>query len=499
MAGVLAKAGFKVIIIEKGDYFARDDYSHIEAPSAMAMVEGPNYLVTEDGAIVIKAGSTVGGGSAINWSASLRTPDHVLREWADDLKLGFFKEEKYQQAMDAVCDRMKVRVGFKKESLHNRMLREGCVKLGYHVEDVPCNALGEHYCGWCEYGCSSGAKQSTAETWLVDAVAGGALILAGCQVEEVFHRRGERKKRRAAGLVAEILNGKLYVHARAVVVAGGALQTPLLLRRSGLCNGVIGRNLHLHPSILAWGYVPPRSAGGDEAEEDEENAFEGSIITACSREVAGENNSSGYGALLQCPSVLPGAFSFIVPWVSGAQFKRAMQRYSRTCLIFTLTRDRTCGTVTEDGAGSVTIDYRLSPTDAAVGLEALQVAVRALAAAPGVAEVGTMSADADSCHPADVDAYLARIRSRGMHGLNFSMQSAHQMGTCRMGVDPSFSAVDPSCETWEVEGLFVGDTSVFPTAIGVNPMVTVQAIAFCTAHNILHFLRSSAAAGGECS
>lgn len=485
VAAVLAKAGFKVLVIEKGDYFAREDYSLIEASSGLAMIEGPNALLTKDGSIIVKAGSTVGGGSAINWSASLRTPEHVLSEWADVEKLGWFKDEKYQKALDAVCERIKAKVGFKKESLQNKVFREGCVRLGCHVEDVACNAVGEHFCGWCEFGCVSGAKQSTAETWLVDAVERGSLILSGCRVQRVLHRKGEKKERQATGVVADIQNGKLHVHAQAVVAAAGALQTPLLLKRSGLQNRHIGRNLHLHPSILAWGYLPPL-AGKD---ADVDCAFDGGIITACCRELALEN--SGYGALLQCPCIHPGAFSFIAPWVSATHFKRMMQRYSRTCLVFTLTRDRTCGIVSEEGNGAVVIDYQLSPVDKAMSLRAVQLAVRVLAASSGVAEVGTMSVDADSSDPAHIDDYVARIASRGMHGLNYSIQSAHQMGTCRMGMDSSTSVVDANGECWEVEGLFVGDSSVFPTAIGVNPMVTVQAIAFCTSQNIIAFLKSS--------
>ncbi|MCO5550142.1 hypothetical protein L7F22_003623 [Adiantum nelumboides] len=484
VASVLAKAGLKVLVIEKGDYFARGDYSLIEASSGMAMIEGPNALLSADGSVVVKAGSTVGGGSAINWSASLRTPDHVLREWADKEKLELFKDEKYQKALDTVCDRINAKVVPRKESLQNKVLREGCVKLGYHVEDVACNVVGEHYCGSCEFGCVSGAKQSTAETWLVDAVDRGSLILSGCKVQQVLHRKGIRKERQATGVVAATPNGKLYVQAQVVVAAAGALQTPLLLRRSGLRNQHIGRNLHLHPVVLAWGYLPP--AGKD---DDADGVFEGGIITACCRELALEN--SGYGAVLQCPCIHPGAFSFIAPWVSATQYKHIMQRYSRTCIVFALTRDRTCGEVSEGANGSVRVDYELSPTDKTMSLQAVQLAVRVLAASPGVAEVGTMSMDADSSDPADIEDYVARIASRGIHGLNYSIQSAHQMGTCRMGVEPSISVVDPRGECWEVEGLFVGDSSVFPTAIGVNPMVTVQAIAFCTSQNIVKFLRSS--------
>lgn len=482
VASVLAKAGFKVLVIEKGDYFAREDYSLIEGYSGMAMIEGLPVLSSRDGSVVLKAGSTVGGGSAVNWSASLRTPDHVLKEWADDEKLGFFREEKYQKAMDAIFERMNVKVGFQKESLQNRVLREGCAKLGCHVEDVMCNVAGEHYCGWCEFGCATGVKQSTAETWLVDAVERGALILAGCKVQQVLHCEGLRKKRRATGVVADVLYGKLYVHARVVVAAAGALQTPLLLRRSGLQNHHIGRNLHLHPSALAWGYKPAVAT-------DKDCVFEGGIITACCRELAVGN--SGYGALLQCPSIHPGAFAFVAPWVSADHFRRTMQRYSRTCTVFTLLRDRTCGSVAEDRNGSIVVDYQLSPVDKAMSLRAIKLAVRILAASPGVAEVGTMDVNADSSDPAHVDALVERISSRGMHGLDYPIQSAHQMGTCRMGIHPSTSVVDPRGESWEVEGLFVGDTSIFPTAIGVNPMITVQAIAWCTSQNTIEYLKSS--------
>ncbi|KAH7289415.1 hypothetical protein KP509_30G000700 [Ceratopteris richardii] len=483
VAGLLAKAGFKVLVLEKGSYFARGDYSLIEGYSGLEMMEGPVALISKDGSVTVKAGSTVGGGSAINWSACLRTPDHVLKEWAINEKLELFKSDKYQEALDAVCARINVKVGTGKESLQNRVFREGCARIGYTVEDVPCNVIGDHYCGWCEFGCVTGAKQSTAETWLVDAVHAGSLILTGCKVQKILHCKGKKKGRQATGVIADIPNGKLHVYARAVVAAAGALQTPLILRRSGLKNHHIGCNLHLHPSIIAWGYLPAQTDDGEI-----ERTFEGGIITACCHELALER--SGYGAILECPSIHPGAFSFIAPWASAAHFKQIMQRYSRTSLVFTLTRDHTCGTVSEGYNGSVIIDYRMSQEDKAMSLHALQSAVRVLAASPGVTEVGTMSMDADSSDPAHVEDYVARIISRGIKGINYSVSSAHQMGTCRMGIDPNTSVVDANGECWEVEGLFVCDTSVFPTALGVNPMVTCEAIAFCTSQNIIDFLRS---------
>lgn len=496
VAGVLAKAGYKVLIMEKGGYFARDDYSGLEGPSVMEMEEGLSHLVTKDATVILKAGATVGGGSAVNWSASLRTPEHVLREWAEQEKLAIFGEKRYQEALEAVCDRMKVQAGVAKESLQNTILRKGCQRLNYHVEDMPCNNGPDHYCGWCEFGCVGGGKQSTAETWLVDAAEHGAVILAGCYVEAVMLQAGGRKGRRAAGAVAQIGRhgvNRLFVEAQVTVAAGGALHTPALLRRSGLSNPHIGHHLHLHPSLLAWGYVDPKWR----AEIDlghishGQTSFEGGIITAFSRECA-RWESDGYGSIIECPSIHPGSFSVVVPWTSGIAYKHAMHRYSRTCVLFTLTRDRTDGVVSSSSDGHLEIDYRLSSIDRALMLDALQHAIRILDAAPCVTHVGTMSLDGGSffpSHPNKLDTYLASVQTRGIRDVNYCIQSAHQMGTCRMGVDPLTSVVDPTCEAWEVEGLFLGDTSVFPTALGVNPMVTVQAIAYCTAQNIILYLK----------
>ncbi len=91
--------------------------------------------------------------------------------------------------------------------------------------------------------------------------------------------------------------------------------------------------------------------------------------------------------------------------------------------------------------------------------------------------------------PADIEAYLARVKRRGAKESSIQMASAHQLGSCRMGTSPATSAVDPKGEMWEAEGLFVGDGSVLPTSSGVNPMVTIQSIAYCMAESVVQYLR----------
>lgn len=89
----------------------------------------------------------------------------------------------------------------------------------------------------------------------------------------------------------------------------------------------------------------------------------------------------------------------------------------------------------------------------------------------------------------EIEAYLERVKRRGAKGDFIQLVSAHQLGSCRMGITPATSAVDPKGETWEAEGVFIGDGSVLPTSSGVNPMVTIQSIAYCTADSVVQYLQ----------
>ncbi|BAT75005.1 hypothetical protein VIGAN_01279700 [Vigna angularis var. angularis] len=89
----------------------------------------------------------------------------------------------------------------------------------------------------------------------------------------------------------------------------------------------------------------------------------------------------------------------------------------------------------------------------------------------------------------EFEKFVKEESSRPLANLSTPLCSAHQMGSCRMGSNPKQSMVNETGETWEMEGLYVPDTSVFPTALGVNPVVIVQAIAYYVAQSVLEVLR----------
>ncbi|CAD6205327.1 unnamed protein product [Miscanthus lutarioriparius] len=474
-AAVLASAGHKVVVIEKGDYFTAEDYSSVEGPSMERLYEKGGIFCTTNVTTILFTGTTVGGGSAINWSASIRTPEEVRQEWAREHSLPVFASPGYVQAMDAVCARLAVTDGCRDEGFQNKVVRRGCKALGLRGDAVARNSSEGHFCGSCHLGCPTGEKRGTDTTWLVDAVARGAVILTGCKAERFVlesNPGGENgRSKKCVGLVAACMSDgitkKLRIEAKVSISACGALMTPPLLRNSGLKNRHIGRNLHLHPVFMAWGYFPENK---QQPQLITGKCFEGGIITSMHRVTE--------RTIIETPALGPGCFASLMPWESGRDMKERMRRYARTAHAFALVRDRGAGTV--DGEGRVC--YTPNRADVEELRNGLRRALRILVAA-GAAEVGTHRSDG------------FRLRCNG--GVRDDELEAFldEMGSCRMGSSPKDGAVDGRGESWEAEGLYVCDGSLLPTAVGVNPMITIQSIAYCLTKGIAETLAHGKAKG----
>ncbi|CAL4968168.1 unnamed protein product [Urochloa decumbens] len=505
-AAVLAAAGYKVVVIEKGNYFTARDYTAVEAPSMSQLYEGGGFVTTLSGGALLLAGSAVGGGTAVNWSACIKTPDAVREEWAREHGLPMFAAGEYAAAMDKVFERLGVTHGCKEEGLQNKVLRKGCERLGYKVEPVSRNSTEGHYCGSCGFGCRTGDKRGTDTTWLVDAVRHGAVILTGCKAEKLLLERSggadDGREKRCVGVAARsaanaAVTRTVEVRARATVSACGSLLTPVLLRGSGLGNRHIGKNLHLHPTALVWGYFPPDATTGA-PDLLNGKAYEGGIITSLHKVEGCSSHPVGAPApppraILETPAMGLAAAGTQFPWVSGRDMKERMLRYNRTVHIFSMVRDRGSGTV----HGERRVAYHLDAADREGMRAGLRRALRVLAAA-GAAEIGTHRSDGQrfvcrGATEAALEEFLDGVdvaRGPQSKAADWGLCcTAHQMGSCRMGATAEDGAVDARGESWEARGLYVCDGSVLPGAVGVNPMVTIQSVAYCLATGIAESLR----------
>ena len=255
-AGVLAKAGLRVVVLEAGGYSNEADFSHLEFDSARRMLLHAGLGTSSDGGTIMLAGATLGGGTVINYTTSFNTPAIVRQQW--DQTAGFdqvFTGERFTASLEAVDARLGVNTQNGLPSTRDQLMEKGLRALGWHVAEQPRNAEGctMEDCGYCTMGCRRGSKRSTLVTYLQDAADSGAAFVTGAHVDAVMVDRGA-----VNGVIARVGKHRLTVPARAVVLAAGALNTPAILLRGGLGGPAVGQQLALHPVTALWGRFEER-------------------------------------------------------------------------------------------------------------------------------------------------------------------------------------------------------------------------------------------------
>ncbi|KAH6694116.1 long chain fatty alcohol oxidase [Plectosphaerella plurivora] len=509
-AKILAEAGHRVLVVDKSYHFPPSLLPMPQEVACQHLYENGGLLGTDDGLLNVVAGSCWGGGGTVNWSVALQTQGYVRDEWADDRGLVFFSSSQFQQSLDRVCEYMGVST---EPIVHNnraRFLMDGSRKLGWHASPAPQNTGGEeHDCARCHLGCASGKKKGPATCWLPAAAEAGAEFIEGLHVEEVVfdETNGER---RAVGIKAKWtsrdaeggLSGPLeerttrnvVVNAKRVIVSAGALQSPLLLMRSGLTNRHIGHHLRLHPTSMIMGIW-----------KEDMTPWQGGTITALNHSFE-DLDSFGHGVKLEPTCMVPYAILSNVPWRGGIESKLDALKYRNAGGYIALTRDRDGGRVYPDPVtGRPHIDHQVSAFDRKHTLEGLialakicyvEGAIQIYACIPGL-EPFIRDNDPSKPLPEDGDAvegindpkfkaWLAQMRQVG--NSEAGMASAHQMSTCRMAINEDEGVVDPKGRVFGTEALYVADASVLPSASGVNPMVTNMAIADWIANGIVREL-----------
>ncbi len=474
MAGELTAAGLDVIVAEKGGYYNEADFDGHEMSGTERLYENRGVVTSTDLGISILAGSTLGGGTVVNWSASLRTPAHTLQEWAQDYGFSAATSDDYQHSLAAIMQRIHVNSDESKPNAQNIALEAGCKKLGYEVTVIPRNVQGCEDCGFCNYGCPFGAKQSTFRTYLQDAHERGARILVRARVERVLHRSGVVYGAELTICQADGTRVPVTVQARAVVVAAGALHSPVILLRSGLGNAHIGANLHLHPTTAIYSRFTEPVWG-----------WQGAPMTRVSQQFA-NLDGRGYGVWLETAPMHPGMAAQVFLWRSGEDHKRNMQQLSYYANIIVLTRDAYGGRVTVGQKGEPKIHYRLHPYDGRHSLRGVAEALKIHRAAGAEVIYGPhqrLGGYGDGFR-GDFEDFVQAVVSAGHPTNDIALFSAHQMSTCRIGGSSALGALTPEGETYEVKNLFVADGSVLPTAAGVNPMLTIMTLAHYIAQQV---------------
>jgi choline dehydrogenase-like flavoprotein len=477
IAAELARAGRTVVVLEMGGYRNESDFHQLELPGMFELYLGGGLAASEGGEIAVLAGSTLGGGTVVNYMNCIRTPQAIRDEWAAHGIAGI-DEPSYEQHIDAVWKRLGVNDTATSQNRTHKRLIAACDELGYPHRPLTRNAdtscEDPSTCGYCYAGCQTGCKQSTMKTYLQDAADAGAYFVVGARAERILTHHD-----RARGVVATVTRedgstGELTVNASTVVVAAGAIESPALLLRSGIGGPAVGRHLRLHPAALVGGVYETPIEG-----------WVGQIQSALSDQF--KDLEGDWGFLVEATTVAPAIVAMSLPFEDGAAHKRTMSKLANIAPFISVARDHGEGQVAIDDHGRAVTRWSFDDdVDARMFRRAI-VELARLQRAAGATEIITFFQ-----RPAigwregeDFDAFLAQIDDASMAPNDVAAFTAHQMGSCRMGSDPAESVADGRGQLHVTPGVWIGDASAFPTAPGVNPMISIMSLAHRTAANIL--------------
>lgn len=476
IAARCAQAGQRVLVLEAGQYRSESDFHNLEVPSYFELYYGGGLLGSESGSIATLAGATLGGGTVVNYMNCVRTPDAIRQEWEAHGLQGVASDAFLSEHMDVVLERLGANTEATTQNATHRKLMAGCDALGIEHRPIWRNASlddDDTFCGHCLMGCQKGCKRSAMKTWLQDCSDDGGLAVVGCHADRILVDDG-----RAAGVSATVTHPDgsttaLTVQAGTVVVACGSIESPALLLRSGIGGPAVGQHLRLHPAFLVYGVY-----------EDPIEGWNGQVQSALSDHFA--DLEEGCGFLLEATAVMPGLLGGALPWTDGAQHKQTMGALRWMAPFITVARDHGSGEVVLDPIGRPLMRWDLEDdVDRRLAVRA-HVELARLHEAAGATEILTAHLDEHRWRRGeDLDAFLTRLEAASYAPNDVACFTAHQMGSCRMGSDPGSSVADGRGELHDVEGVWIGDASAFPTAPGVNPMVSIMSLAHRTAAAIV--------------
>jgi choline dehydrogenase-like flavoprotein len=458
----LAEAGLAVVFVEEGRYFERKDFTArpFEMQQKLYRRGGSTFSVGNV-AIPIPLGQTVGGTTTVNSGTCYRTPDRVLHSWQRELGLHELGPEQLAPYFDRVENVLGVEQA-RAELMggNGRVIARGCESLGFTKHGpLKRNAPACDGQGVCCFGCPTDAKRSTNVSYIPLALRAGAELFAAAKMTRVIVEGG-----RARGIVAKTADGHvLTVRARAVVIACGSIMTPLVLDHQGLGNasGQLGKNLSIHPAcgtlaefdeqILPWKGIPQ----GYSIEElhDEGILYEGAVVPL---------------------EMTMGMTSLI-----GPELTRLAESFDHVASFGFMVEDTSRGSVSSV-MGQPVIRYWLSDRDVAHIKRGLDVLAQVYFAA-GARRVYSPVAGFEVLESADD---LVRLRRANLHAWDLDLSAYHPLGTARMGRDPASSVVGPDHQVHDTRSLYVVDGAAVPSSLGVNPQVTIMALATRAAEKI---------------
>ncbi len=466
VARALAEAGQRVVVLEDGQAFAQHELTaRPRDMTALLYRDAGQSATAGTPTIMLPTGRAVGGTTLVNSGTCLRVPAAIQDRWASELGLAALGRGTLDNLYTRVEETIGVaRVTEELAGANARIAKRGAEKLGWSGHFLNRNARGCVGSGVCAFGCPTGAKQHAGEAYMNAAHAAGATTYTCSRARRVLF---DDDHKTARGIVATTRGGgRLTVDAPVVVIAAGTLHTPGLLAASGIANPWLGRNLSIHPATAVWGLMDevvdmahgvPQSYGIDEFADE--------------------------GIMLEGIAGPPDYLAMAVPF-SGPAHRELMLEYRNIAQFGMMIRDTSKGRIPTGKlarrAGRPIVRYDLNAQDTATvarGIERLAQLLFAAGARRVILPVAAV--------PELRDGDLTPLRDHTVTARELKLMAFHPLGTARMAKDPAKGVLDADGAPHGTTNLYVCDGSAVPTALGVNPQLTIMALATRLADRLL--------------
>jgi choline dehydrogenase-like flavoprotein len=468
MAAELADAGVDVVIVEEGGYHPTESFTaHTGRALRTLYRDGGLGLALGKPPVLFSEGRCVGGSTVVNGGMSWRTPGRVLRRWAEEDGIAAISERDMEPHFAKVESRISV-APQDPETIGDdmRLLKAGADAKGWKI--IP-NLRNQLHCAGtnnCTNGCPTGAKRSMLVTNVPRALASGARLFADCRVERIT-----RNGRAVTGIEGRFVRPgghggpRLTVRSAVVVAAGGAVQTPALLARSGLRSrsGRLGRDLSLHPNAKVTAFFDEEVVG-----------WHGVHQAYQVREFADD------GILLTAINLPPSLVALGLPH-HGRDLGQVMGDYNHMITAGCLIEDTGSGRVRNVPGLGPQVFYQLADRDAERVVRGIALSAELMLAA-GARRI---LLPFDGAPEVRDRAGLRDLLARPVAAKSIELSTVHLMGTARMSDDPRRGVVDSFGAFRGWPGLLVADASLLPTPIGVNPMETIMALVTRNAQRLI--------------
>ncbi len=456
LAAALAERGVAVAMIEEGRYQRRHQFTGSPTTRMRKLWRHAGMNLSLGTPMVLPQGKAVGGTTTINSGTCFRTPDEVLAQWREAGFPADFEPEAYHRYSDRVAHALQVTPAEPKAvGRIGDVIGRGADGLGLGHGPLPRNAPGCTGKGECIFGCPEGAKRSADISFVPAALKAGAELYVGLPVTRILKRGRRAIAVEARGSDRHGAPKVVRVFADRIVLACGSIQTPVMLMENGIVSPRLGKNLSVHPGIgliakcdeemAPWAAIPQGYAV--HALEHEGIRFEGFYLP---------------------PQLTALALPFL-----GEQLTTWMSDFSRLGQFGLMVRDGGDGWVRRGPDGRPTVGYRLS-----------RESQRRLRLGASLLSEIFIEAGASEVFTSLAPRPLVRTRgeARGLRDIDtvrsdFRLLGAHPLGTCAMGPSPEHGVVDFDYRVYGMDNLHVVDGSVVPTSLGVNPQMTIMAMA----------------------